>query len=333
MTIRDICIYGAGALGGAFAAKIANGLGEDATVSVVARGAHLAAIREKGLTIVTPGHEAPLDVQVAATGDPRELPAQDLVITGLKGHQLADAAEGLARLLKPSTRVINILNGIPWWYFHRDQTSGHAERQLPELDPQGKLWSLVGPQRVIGCVAYQGAEVIEPGTVQLNGEGRFHLGEPSGEMSADLAAISELLGRADITILPTDRIRDAIWTKLMGNAAYNPISALTRALMDNMMENRAVAAQVAKVMGETKAVGEALGAVFKEDVDAQINRAGGFGPVRTSMLQDLLAGKALEIIPLTGMVVTLGKLTGVPTPTCETVLALTTQLDRENLRK
>jgi len=331
MTIRNICIYGAGALGGAFAANIARGLGDEVNVSVVARGAHLAAIRKKGLTIVKNGH-APVHAEVTATNNPAELPKQDLIITGLKGHQLADAAEGLAGLLKDGTRVINILNGIPWWYFHRDEKSGHAERQLPEVDPDGKLWSLIGPERVIGCVAYQGAEVIEPGTVQLNGDGRFHLGEPSGEMSADLAAISELLGRADITILPTDRIRDALWTKLMGNAAYNPISALTRARMDNMMENRAVADQVAKVMSETKAVGEALGAVLKEDVNAQVNRAGGFGPVRTSMLQDLLAGKPLEIVPLTGMVVALGKLAGVPTPTCETVLALTVQLDRENLR-
>ena len=331
MTIRNICIYGAGALGGAFAAKIASELGNEVNVSVVARGAHLAAIREKGLTIVAQGSD-PLHARVTATNDPSELPKQDLVITGLKGHQLAEAAEGVAGLLKDGTRVINILNGIPWWYFHRDEQSGHAERQLPEVDPDGKLWSLIGPERAIGCVAYQGAEVIEPGTVQLNGDGRFHLGEPSGEMSADLAAISELLGRAGITILQSARIRDVLWTKLMGNAAYNPISALTRARMNDMMANPAVAVQVAQVMSETKAVGEALGAVLKDDVGALVIRAGGYGPVRTSMLQDLIGGKPLEIVPLTGMVVALGKLAGIPTPTCETVLALTIQLDRENLR-
>ncbi len=241
-------------------------------------------------------------------------------------------AEGLAGLLKDGTRVIMILNGIPWWYFHRDAESGHAERQLPELDPQGKLWRLVGPERVIGCVAYQGAEVIEPGTVRLSGDGRFFLGEPSGELSPDLSSIAELLGRAGLNILPTQRIRDAIWTKLMGNAAYNPISALTRGRMDGIMDNPLLVAQVGKVMTETRAVGEALGAVFSGSIDEQLNRSGGFGPVKTSMLQDLLAGKALEIMPLTGMVVALGKLAGIPTPTCETVLALTVQLDRENLR-
>ncbi|MDQ0135009.1 2-dehydropantoate 2-reductase [Neorhizobium galegae] len=332
MTIRNICIYGAGALGGAFATKIASGLGAEANVSVVARGAHLAAIRENGLTVERGGDAAPLHARVTATSDPSELPKQDLIVTGLKGHQLAGAAEGLAGLLKEGARVIMILNGIPWWYFHRDSESGHAERQLPELDPEGKLWRLVGPERVIGCVAYQGAEVTEPGTIRLNGDGRFFLGEPSGALSPDLASICELLGGAGLNIIPTERIRDAIWTKLMGNAAYNPISALTRGRMNSIMDNAPLAAQIGKVMTETKAVGEALGAVFSGSVDEQLNRSGGFGPVRTSMLQDLLAGKALEIVPLTGMVVALGKLAGVPTPTCETVLALTVQLDRENLR-
>ena len=332
MTIRNICIYGAGALGGTFATKIANGLGEQANVSIVARGAHLAAIRDKGLTVEQGGDAASLHARVTATSDPSELPKQDLIITGLKGHQLGDAAEGLASLLKERTRVVMILNGIPWWYFHRDSGSGHAERQLPELDPEGKLWRLVGPERVIGCVAYQGAEVTEPGTIRLNGDGRFFLGEPSGELSPDLVSISGLLGRAGLNIIPTQRIRDEIWTKLMGNAAYNPISALTRGRMNSIMENAALVAQVGKVMAETRAVGEALGAAFSRSLEEQLGRSGGFGPVRTSMLQDLLAGKALEIVPLTGMVVALGELAGVPTPTCETVLALTLQLDRENLR-
>lgn len=330
MAIRNICVYGAGALGGAFAAKIASGLGDEVDVSVVARGAHLQAMRDKGITVVKDGEET-IHARVNATGDPSDLQRQDLVITGLKGHQLADAAEGLAGLLKPDTRVLSILNGIPWWYFHRDEASGHAEHQLAELDPDGKLWRLVGPERVIGCVAQQGAEVIQPGTIRLSGNGRFHFGEPSGEMSADLTAISALIGRAGLVALPTGRIRDAIWIKLMGNAAYNPISALTRARLNDLMANPPLVEQVRKVMTETKAVGEALGVVIDDDPDSHINRSGGFNPIRTSMLQDLLAGKPLEIVPLTGMVVALGKLAGVPTPTCETVLALTIQLDRENI--
>jgi 2-dehydropantoate 2-reductase len=333
MVIRNICVYGAGALGGAFAAKIAAGLGSDVNMSVVARGAHLAAIREHGLNIVqSDDPQQSLSANVAATDDPFTLPKQDLVITGLKGHQLADAASGIAHLLNDGTRVLMILNGVPWWYFHKDSESGFAERQLPELDPEGQLWQLVGPQRVIGCVAYQGAEVVEPGKIRLSNKGRFFLGEPSGEMSRDLEDIVSLLRRAGLEILPTARIRDEIWTKLRGNAAFNPISALTRGLMVDLMANPDVFRMVNQMMNEVQAVGIALGCRFAVTADQHLAAAQGYGPLRTSMLQDLLAGKPLEIIPLTGMVVSLGKLAGVATPVCETVLALAVQLDRENLR-
>jgi 2-dehydropantoate 2-reductase len=329
MTIRNICVYGAGALGGAFAATIASTLGDQVKVTVIARGAQLAAIKDKGLTIEKAGVET-FTARVEATDDPFTLPPQDLVITGLKGHQLSDAAAGIAHLLHNDTRVINILNGIPWWYFHRDQQSRFAELQLPELDADGRLWNQVGPNRVIGCVAYQGAEVVQPGTTRLSGNGRFFLGEPSGEISADLNAIAALLTSAGFNILPTAKIRDEIWLKLTNNASFNPISALTRSRMDAIMANPHTAAQVRNVMGETMRVGQAFGATFASDLDGLVNRPGGYDPVRTSMLQDYLAGKQLEIMPLTGMVVKLGKLAEVPTPTCETILALTLQLDQAN---
>lgn len=330
MPLKNICIYGAGALGGAFAAKLADGLGEDATISVVARGAHLAAIREHGLSLFETGAEKPLTVRLAATEDAAELPKQDLVITGLKGHQLGAAAEGIATLLKDGTRVVMILNGIPWWYFHRDTLSTHAERQIEELDPGGRLWRLIGPGRVIGCVAYQGAEVVNPGEVRLSGKGRFLLGEPSGAITPDLEAVAGLLTGAGLSIEKTVRIRDEIWSKLKGNAAFNPISALTRALMSDIMDDPALVVTVGKVMGEVRAVGEALGATFDYSVAERLEQSRSFGPVRTSMLQDLLGGKPLEITPLVGMVVSFGRLTGVPTPVSETVLALVTQLDRKN---
>lgn len=333
MSIRTVCVYGAGALGGAFATKIAHALSGEVQVSVIARGAQLAAIRENGLSVVYDGDSHPgLSAQITATDDPSTLPPQDLVITGMKGHQLSSAAEGIARLCKDDTRVMMILNGVPWWYFHADTGSSFAEQQLPELDPDGKLWGLVGAQRVIGCVAYQGAEVIEPGRTKLNGKGRFFLGEPNGTLSDDLNSIAELLGRADLDIRPTQRIRDEIWAKLRGNAAFNPISALTRTLMVDMMANPALAQMVRTIMNEVQAVGTALGCRFESSADEQFASAHGFGPVKTSMLQDLLAGKALEIVPLNGMVSALGKLAGVPTPVCDTILALTQQLDIENRR-
>jgi len=332
MTFRRICVYGAGALGSAFAAKIAAGSGADTELSVVARGAQLKAIRENGLNVVYEDTGIdPVRVLVAATDDPFSLPPQDLIITGLKGHQLAAATDGLAALLGESTRVVMILNGIPWWYFHGDMESGFGGRQIPELDADSCIWNAIGPERVIGCVAYQGAEIIEPGKTRLNGKGHFFLGEPSGEMSDDLSAIVDLFQRCDLDAKATPRIRDEIWAKLRGNAAFNPISALTRALMIDMMSNPDIAEIVRKIINEVQAVGTAFGARFSQTADEMFARAQGFGPVKTSMLQDLLAGKALEIVPLTGMVVSLGKLAGVPTPVCETIFALTAQLDRQHL--
>lgn len=333
MSIKTICIYGAGALGGAFAAHIVHAFQGKVTVSVIARGAQLAAIREQGLNVVYDDEAfPPVSARVIATDDPASLPPQDLVITGLKGHQLSAAADGIASLLHPQTRVMMILNGIPWWYFHQDQESGFAERQLSQLDPDGRLWTLIGPQRVIGCVAYQGAEVIRPGCTKLNGKGHFFLGEPNGKTSDDLRAVADLLSEAGLNIRPTERIRDEIWAKLRGNAAFNPISALTRALMVDLMANPELAQMVRKIMNEVQSVGTALGCRFQRSADEQFASANGFGPVKTSMLQDLIAGKALEIIPLNGMVVELGKLADVPTPVCQTVLTLAQQLDTENRR-
>jgi len=308
------------------------GLREQATVSVVARGGHLEGIRTHGMRVWEAEATGPLVARVTATDDASELPPQDLVITGLKGHQRGAAVPGLAKLLHAGTRVVMVLNGIPWWYFHRDEQSGHAERQMEELDPNGDLWRLIGPERVIGCVAYQGAEVINPGEIRLSNNGRFVLGEPSGETSANIEAIAALLRQAGINVSVSPRIRDEIWSKLMGNAAFNPISALTRALMSDIMGNPALSVMVGQVMNEVKAVAESLGSRLAISVEERLERSRQIGPVRTSMLQDLLAGKALEITPLVGMVVSLGKLTGVPTPTSSTILALITQLDRENLR-
>ena len=329
---KTICIYGAGALGGAIAAKLASSQEEQVHISVIARGAHLDGIRAGGIRLWEADADRPLVARMTATDDAGDLPPQDLVITGLKGHQLGAAAPGIAKLLHAGTRIVMILNGVPWWYFHRDRQSGHAEHQMEELDPNGDLWRLIGPERIIGCVAYQGAEVISPGEIKLSNNGHFILGEPSGETTADLEAIAALLQKAGINISISAHIRDDIWSKLMGNAAFNPISALTRGLMSDIMDDPALSAMVGQVMSEVKAVAGALGSRIAMSVEERLERSRQIGPVRTSMLQDLLAGKALEITPLVGVVVTLGKLTGVPTPTSATILALVTQLDRKNLQ-
>lgn len=328
--LKNICIYGAGALGGTLAARLVDGLGDKVSVSVIARGAHLEKIRENGLEVRVHGEDKPTIVPVTATDDPTTLPKQDLVITGLKGHQVPAAAEGIAHLLADHTRVVMVLNGIPWWYFHRDERSGHAEHRLPELDPGDRLWNAVGPQRVIGCVAYQGAEVVEPGIVQLPARGRFILGEPSGEISAELTAICELLTQANVKIIQTADIRGEIWSKLMGNASFNPISALTKALSDRIVTDPALLALMSRVMQEVYAVASALGSQPAQTVEERLKEAMTIGPHPTSMLQDFLAKKPLEYVPLVEMVVRLGEMTNTPVPALDTILALVGELDRQN---
>lgn len=327
---KNICIYGAGALGGTLAARLVEGLGDTVSVSVIARGAHLEKIRENGLQVRVAGEEKPTIVPVHATDDPFSLPKQDLVITGLKGHQVPAAADGIAHLLSDHSRVVMVLNGIPWWYFHRDEKSGHAEHRLHELDPGDRLWNAVGPQRVIGCVAYQGAEVVEPGIIHLPARGRFILGEPSGELSPDLEAISGLLTEATVKIIQTDDIRGEIWTKLMGNASFNPISALTRALSDRIVTDPALLSLKSRVMREVHAVATALGSPPSQTVEERLVEALKIGPHPTSMLQDFLAQKPLEYVPLVAMVVRLAQMTETPVPALETILALVGELDRQN---
>ncbi len=328
--LKKICIYGAGALGGTLAARLAEGLGEKVIVSVIARGAHLQKIRENGLEVRVAGEEKPTIVSVNATDDPATLPKQDLVITGLKGHQVPAAAEGIAHLLGEHTRVVMVLNGIPWWYFHHDEKSGHADHRLPELDPGDRLWNAVGPERVIGCVAYQGAEVAEPGIIHLPARGRFILGEPSGEMSADLSAIVDLLTQANVKTVQTADIRGEIWSKLMGNASFNPISALTRAISDRIVTDPALLSLMSRVMHEVYAVASALGSQPPQTVEERLKEAMTIGPHPTSMLQDFLAQKPLEYVPLVEMVVRLGQMTETPVPALETILALVGELDRQN---
>lgn len=330
MTFRKICIFGAGALGGAIAARFSAGLAGEAEISAVARGAHLQRIRENGLTILEDGVEEPQLYRLNATDDPRELGPQDLVITGLKGHQLAAAAEGIATLLKPETRVVVIVNGIPWWYFHGDPDPHHAGRPIETLDPGGALWRLVGPERVIGCVAYQGGEVVEPGTIHLYHKKRLILGEPDGSASADIEAVAALLNRAGLVGETTTDIRTEIWTKLLNNAAFNPVSALTRATMVPLLADPATVALMGDIMREVKAVAAAFGVTLPIDVDQRLADSRSIPDVRTSMLQDVLAGRALEIAPILGVVVELAHLAGVPAPRCETVLALVSLLDAEN---
>ena len=318
-----VCIYGAGAIGGLLGAKLLAGGG--AEVTLIARGPHLAAMREKGLTLKSEGEE--MTVRPLATDDPAEAGPQDFVILALKAHSLPAVAARLAPLLGPDTALVTAMNGIPWWYFQG--LGGPFEgRRLDSLDPGGVLAEAIAPRRVIGCVVYPAAEIVEPGVVLHNYGNRFMLGEPDGRRTPRIQALSVALTQAGFKAPIRPRIRDDIWLKLWGNVSFNPISALTRGTLVQIAGDPGTRALAAAMMREAQAVGEALGAQFAVDVETRIGWAADVGEHRTSMLQDLEAGRPMEIDALVGAVAEMGDIAGIDTPAIDAVLALVVQRAR-----
>jgi 2-dehydropantoate 2-reductase len=311
------CIYGAGAIGGYLAVELALAGHE---VCVIARGAHLEAIRENGLKLFIGGHEK--TARVAASEDPQEFGPQDYVICALKAHQAYECAPRFAPLLGPATAVVTAMNGIPWWYFY---SAGHrfGGHHLRSVDPDGRQWSSIGPQRAIGCVVDPACEVIAPGIIEHNEFNRFTLGEPDGSRSNRVAALSQALIGAGFDAPVRDNIRWNIWLKLWGNVCFNPISALTGATLDRITTQPALRSLCETMMREAKAVNEALGIEIPlEMLDRRLAAAGTAVGHKMSMLQDLERGRSLEIDALVAAVQELGRLTGVQTPVVDAVLAL-----------
>jgi 2-dehydropantoate 2-reductase len=322
-----ICIFGAGAIGGYLAA----GLGqlEDVEVSVIARGKHLEAIRANGLTLIRTdaetGEETRVTARVQAALDPREIGPVDVVFNALKAHQAWESAEYVVPLLGPDTSVVCCQNGVPWWYFH-GITGPHADKRLDAVDRGNRQWDLIGPERAIGCSVYPAAEIAEPGAIRHVYGDKFALGEPDGSMSDRVRRISEVLERAGFRAPVLDDIRSELWLKLWGNLCFNPISALTRGTLDVVASHPTTRATAKAMMLEAQAIAESLGASFRVDVERRINGAAKVGKHRTSMLQDLEAGKAMEIDALVTAVQEMGRITGHPTPTIDVVLGLVQQL-------
>lgn len=311
-----ICIYGAGAIGGYLAVGLAEA---GAEVSLVARGPHLAAIRERGLTLRTA--EGERTVKVAASENPEELGVQDSVIIALKAHSVPAVARRMTALFDDATSVVTAVNGVPWWYFHG--VGGPLEgTRLETVDPGGVQWDAIGPQRAIGCVVYPAAEIDEPGVVRLIEGDRFTLGEPSGEKTDRVTALSDAFRAAGFKAPVRPRIRDEIWVKLWGNLSLNPVSALTGATLEEICRFPGTRGLIRTMMQEGQAIGEALGVRFAIDVDKRIAGAEAVGAHKTSMLQDLERGRPMEIDALVSAVQELGRLTEVPTPTIDAVLAL-----------
>jgi len=317
------CVYGAGAIGGYLAVELALS-GQE--VCVVARGPHLEAIRERGLKLLIHGREK--TAKIAASADPRDFGVQDVVICALKAHQAYDCAPAFAPLLGPATAMLTAMNGIPWWYFYGvgGRFEGH---RLQSVDPGGRQWQAVGPQRAIGCVVEPACEVLAPGIIAHHDFNRFIIGEPDGSRSTRVAALAEALTHAGFDAPVRDNIRWNIWLKLWGNVCFNPISVLTGATLDRITGEPTLRALCKTMMLETQAVNEALGVQIPAAMmDRRLDAAGSIVGHKMSMLQDLERGRSLEIDALVTAVAELARLTGIPTPVIDAVLTLVQERGR-----
>ena len=316
-----ICVYGAGAIGGYLGAQLAL---SGADVTLIARGPHLAAMKEHGVRLQSDGEERV--AHPVCTDNPAEVGPQDYVIVTLKAHSVPGIVDVMQPLLGPDTAVVWAVNGVPWWYFHRLEGPWEDHR-LKSVDPDGVQWDKIGPERAIGCVVYTAAEVPEPGVIRHIEGNRFTLGEPTGEKTERVERLSKALIGAGIRA-PVRRIRDEIWLKVWGNLCFNPMSALTLETLDVLATEPGTRAVARAMMIEAQAIGEKLGARFAVDVEKRLDGAAAVGAHRTSMLQDLEKGRPMEIDALVTAVQEMGRLVDEPTPTIDTVLALIRQRAR-----
>jgi 2-dehydropantoate 2-reductase len=314
-----VCIYGAGAIGGYLGVQLARA---GADVSLVARGAHLAAMRENGLALLI-GDERHIE-RLRCTDDPGELGVQDFVIICLKAHSIPQVIDQMQPLLGPRSRIVTAVNGIPYWYFYKHGGS-YENTTLESIDPGGRQWRELGPQRAIGCIVHPATEIVEPGVIRHVYGNHFPLGDPSGDSTADVLRLSKLFTEAGLRAPVLDRIRDEIWLKLWGNVCFNPISALTHATLEVICSDPATRALSKAIMLETKAIAESFGVRFRVDVERRIEGGRKVGAHKTSMLQDLERGRPMEIDPLVTVVQEMGRMTAVPTPALDGVLALVSQ--------
>ena len=318
-----VCVVGAGAIGGYLAVRLAHA-GHD--VAVVARGPHLAAIRERGLTLIEAERELTA-APAAATDRIRDLGPQDLVLLALKAHQIEAVVDELPALLGAGTVLVTLQNGIPWWYFQKLEGE-FAGRVVQAVDPRGVLFSRIDPERLIGCIAYPAAVVARPGVIRHIEGNRFPVGELDGRETERVRGVSAAFTEAGFKARILDDIRSEIWLKLWGNLTFNPISALTHATLVDICRFPQSRELAAAMMTEAQAVGERLGAGFRVPLERRIAGAEAVGRHKTSMLQDVEAGKPLEIDGMLGAVVELAQVTGIAVPTLRALYACVRLLDR-----
>ena len=310
-----VAVVGAGAIGGFLGAHLARS-GQD--VVLIARGPHLAAMRSRGVTVRSGGEE--FTARPECTDDMKAISGSEVVFLTLKAHSVPSVAEAIGSALAGGACIVGAQNGIPWWYFE--------DRHLESVDPGGVIARNIPYKKVVGCIAYPAAQVVEPGVIEHLEGNRFSLGEPDGSKSERVQAISSMLAKAGLKAPVQTRIRNEIWLKLLGNATLNPLSALTRATLTEMVTSPITRDLVRTLMEEVDAVARALGIEVPLTIEKRMDGAAATGEHRTSMLQDLDAGRPLEVDALVGAVVELADGAGVPVPSLRVVYQLTKLLDQ-----
>jgi 2-dehydropantoate 2-reductase len=314
-----ICVYGAGAIGGLVGAKLARA-GEE--VSLIARGAHLEAMKTKGLKLLS--EEGEFTVRPRCAANAAELGPQDYVVLALKAPAVAGIVDQMQPLLGPDTAVVMAINGVPWWYFHGLE-GRFRDHRLKTVDPGDRQWRGIGADRVLGCVVYPAAEVVEPGVVRHQSGDRFSLGEPDGSKSERVQKLSRAMIAAGLKAPVKPDIRTEIWVKLWGNVAFNPISALTGGTLKGICDDPSTRSLARSIMNEAEAVAARLDIKMPIDVERRIDGAAGVGEHKTSMLQDLERKRPTEIDAIVGAVAELGDVVGVDTPYIDAIYALVRQ--------
>ncbi|MEH2047756.1 2-dehydropantoate 2-reductase [Nostoc sp.] len=322
-----ICIVGAGAIGGYLGAKLALA-GEE--VILIARGSHLEAIQRNGLKLLMADGSSQI-VTPLATSDIQSAGTQDVVILTVKAHSVPAIAPLLPALYNPHTMVVTAQNGVPWWYF-RKYGGEYEGTWIQSVDPDGIIEASIGAERAIGCVVYPATEIIAPGVIKHIEGDRFTLGEIDGAKTERIQLLAQTLKQAGFKAPIRNQIRTEIWIKLWGNVAFNPISALTGATLEDICRYPLTRELAWQMMTETQAIAENLGIKFGITLEQRINGAESVGAHKTSMLQDIEAGRATEIDAIVGAVAELGKLTQIPTPYIDAIYASVKLLEATKVR-
>jgi 2-dehydropantoate 2-reductase len=314
--MNKVCIYGAGAIGGWLGVKLARA---GCDVSVVARGTTLEALRSQGLRLQQDGTQRAVPVRASAT--PAELGPQDLVVVAVKAPAMTEVAKAIGPLIGPQTVVLTAMNGVPWWFFE-GFGGGYQGTRLKAVDPDGSIARSVPARHIIGCVVHASCSVDSPGSVKHHFGNKLIIGEPSGEKTPRVRELAALLDKAGFEAVVAEQIQEDAWFKLWGNMTMNPVSAFTGATTDRVLEDDLVREFIERVMLEAKEIGARIGIPIDQSPQDRHQVTRKLGAFKTSMLQDVEAGKPVELDALVTVVKELGQITGVATPFTDALLGL-----------